>query len=289
MGSVKKNKRYVGLKKYNKLVSTLVKDRKKRKEAYDISEIRSLASSIYPNFKETSLKGLKKKDILSAKPTKLLPTQRKYVKEVEPDLIFPEELSSLEDRYYFDLFDMLGVIETQTSNNIFFVSTIKGSENLEFQGGNQLPPSLDIFYQKNFSQFVKYIDTLRSKNKIDYDSIRIIATPPKKEKGKYVSYIIITNSEGEKIDDETNDLFDGFDPTVDYSFLAPAKEIKGTKPKKESEITDIDFEIKKEQIKANKEVEMARLKQIDKYYQDALSGKISWERYDKMIEDLYRK
>jgi hypothetical protein len=38
---------------------------------------------------------------------------------------------------------------------------------------------------------------------------------------------------------------------------------------------------------------MERLKLLDKYYQDALKGEknggISWERYDKMIEDLYRK
>ena len=289
MGSVKKNKRYAGLKKYNKLVSTLVKDRKKRGESYQISDIRALASSIYPNFKETPLKSLRKRDILSATPRKLLPTQRKFVKEVEEEVIFPEQLSNLEDRYYFDLYDMLGVIETQTSNNINFVSKVIGSENLEFQGGTQLPPSLDIFYQSNFSQFVKYVDVLRAKKQIDYDSIRVICTNPKKEKGKYVSYIIITNSEGENLDEDTQGLFDNFDPNVDYSILVPKKEVKGKQPTQEAPSVQPNIEIEKAKIKAQQEVEMARLKQIDRYYQDALSGKITWERYDKMIEDLYRK
>lgn len=288
MGIVKNKKRYSGLIKYNKLVSTLVKDKKKRKETYQISDIRALASSIYPNFKETPLKRLKKRDILSAKPQKLLPTQRKYVAEEEPDIVFPDELTDLEERYYFDIYKMLGTIEAETSNNITFISKVEGSENIEFQGGTQLEPTLDLFYQTNFSQFVKYIDVLRNQNKIDYSSLRVICTNPEKVKGKYVSYIIITDAEGNSdLDDDLKTLIDGFDPTMDYSVFtkkdeAPTAPVEPKKPSKKDAI-----EIAK--IEAQERIEMRRLELIDKYYQDALAGKISWDRYDKMIADLYKK
>ena len=288
MGSVKNKKRYIGLIKYNRLVSTLVKDKKKRKESYQISEIRQLASSIYPNFKETPLKRLKKRDILSAQPKKLLPTQRKYIAEEEPELVFPDELTDLEERYYFDIYKMLGTIEAETSNNITFISKVEGSENLEFQGGTQLEPSLDLFYQSNFSQFVKYIDVLRNQNKIDYSSLRVICTDPEKVKGKYISYIIITDAEGNSdLDDDLKTLIDGFDPTMDYSVFTkkdetPPTPVESKKPSKKDAI-----EIAK--IEAQERIEMRRLELIDKYYQDALAGKISWDRYDKMIADLYRK
>lgn len=293
MGSVKNKKRYSGLIKYNRLVSTLVKDRKKRKESYQISDIRALASSLYPNFKETPLKGIKKKDILSAKPQKLLPTQRNYQPEEEVIIIFPDELTDLEERYYFDTYKMLGVIEAETSNDVTFISKIKGSEDLEFKGGTQLQPTLDAFYQTNFAQFVKYIDVLRGQNKIDYSSIRIICTPPEKVKGKYISYIIATNSEGDqKLEPEIKTLLDEFNPDIDYSVFIPKKEAvssKKQKPTPEAPETQVQLA----QIQAQKDIELERLKLIDKYYQDALKGEknggISWDRYDKMIADLYRK
>jgi len=294
MGIVKNKKRYSGLKKYNKLVSTLVKDKKKRKESYQISDIRALASSIYPNFKETPLKSLRKRDILSAKPQKLLPTQRNYIAEEEPELVFPDELTDLEERYYFDIYKMLGTIEAETSNNITFISKVEGSEDLEFQGGTQLNPSLDIFYQDNFSQFVKYIDILRNENKIDYSSIRVICTAPEKKKGKYISYIIVTNSDGEEeLDPDLKNLLDGFDPNKDYSVFTKKEETKPTPPEESKKPKGKIDELELAKIQAQERIEMERLKLLDKYYQDALKGEknggISWERYDKMIADLYRK
>ena len=45
-------KRTLGLKKYNRLVSLLVKEKKKKKEEYDIKELRLQASELYKEVRE---------------------------------------------------------------------------------------------------------------------------------------------------------------------------------------------------------------------------------------------
>ena len=57
---MKKGKKNLsGLKKWNKIVSILVKDYKKRGQSYDIKEVRRLASSVYSDFKEVAPSKLK--------------------------------------------------------------------------------------------------------------------------------------------------------------------------------------------------------------------------------------
>ena len=61
MGKQKKN--ISGLKKWNKIVSILVKDYKKRGEVYNIQEVRKLASSVYKDFREVTPSKLKVTDV----------------------------------------------------------------------------------------------------------------------------------------------------------------------------------------------------------------------------------
>jgi len=56
-------KQVLGLKKYNKIVSILVKDAKKRKEEYDIKDIRSQASLAYKQVKELPYKKINLKQL----------------------------------------------------------------------------------------------------------------------------------------------------------------------------------------------------------------------------------
>jgi hypothetical protein len=59
----KAKKNISGLKKWNKIVSILVKDYKKSGESYDIRDVRALASSVYKDFKEKPLRQVKIKDV----------------------------------------------------------------------------------------------------------------------------------------------------------------------------------------------------------------------------------
>lgn len=61
MGKQKKN--ISGLKKWNKIVSILVKDYKKKGQVYDIKQVRSLATSIYKDFREVSPSKIKISDV----------------------------------------------------------------------------------------------------------------------------------------------------------------------------------------------------------------------------------
>lgn len=61
MGKPKKN--ISGLKKWNKIVSILVKDYKKRGESYDIQQVRKLASSVYKDFRQVTPSKLKVSEV----------------------------------------------------------------------------------------------------------------------------------------------------------------------------------------------------------------------------------
>lgn len=64
----KQKKKYniLGLKKYNKVLSILIKNKKKNKEKYDINDLRKQASFVYKDYKEVPLKNIKVKDVLSS-------------------------------------------------------------------------------------------------------------------------------------------------------------------------------------------------------------------------------
>ena len=230
MGSIKKQqKRLSGLKKYNRIVSTLVKDRKKKGEAYQLSEIRQLASSLYPNFKETPLKGITKKGVLSASPKKLLISQRGYKKEKaeEPEYTLPSSFTDPNERYYYDLADLIGAIETQVPNDVYFVSQLAGSEGVTIQGGTKIEPSIDAFYTQNFQNLVAYLDKQRNLGQFKDDSggdFRIVCTPAVKDKknNRWISQIVMTDPDGnefgsDEFDPDASGIMDEFNPNEKYA------------------------------------------------------------------------
>lgn len=301
MGGIKKNqKRYQGLRKYNRIVSYLVNDRKKRKIPYEIAEIRQLASSIYPNFKETQFSKIGKRAVISAEPFK----KSILLKKEEKLPTFPSELSDPDERYYWGLFDMLSLIQNATlkEDNLFFQSEISGQEDMLIQGGVKLEPNPEEFYKQNFKNFVNFLDKQRKEDKIDLGSgseLRIIATKPVKVKDQWISTIKIVNSEGNSdITDELKDILDEYQPAQKYEGSARVKQakIKEPSPVKLSASEQIEMEkikaterVALEKIKSDEKVRLERVAKMDKYYQDALAGKITWERYDKLVDDLFRE
>ena len=122
MGKIKrKQEQLSGLKKYNLIVSTLVKDKKKSGEIYDLKDVRKQASSIYPNFKDKPLRSIRKRDIRTATPVGLLPRQRGYKKQVQVPYLDESLTDPSNETYYFNLGAFPGKIETLSSNEIFFL------------------------------------------------------------------------------------------------------------------------------------------------------------------------
>jgi hypothetical protein len=285
MGITKKNaKKYAGVRKYNKIIRIIVKDKKKRGEKYDFKDVQKYASSIYPNFKETSYKSLKISSVLSAKPTELLSTQRNAPKLTETPPFFPLSLISPDDRYYFDVASMIKDIEAKTSNEIFFISEVLGSEGLIFQGGTQLPVD---FYNKNFQNIVTFLDKKRSEKKIDYTDIRILCTPPKRNlKTKiWESKIILTDSDGnigETIEPSIKAVLDEFDPNEKYTFtkIEFVKPVKvAGKPTPAAE--QVFLQESKERIDVEKQ------KTLQKALEMVQKKEMTWDQYDKLLSRLY--
>ena len=311
MGGIKKKKRYQGLRKYNRLVSYLVQDRKKRKIPYEISEIRQLASSIYPNFKNTQYSRIGKRAVVSAEPFK----KSILLKKEEKLPTFPSELSEPDERYYWGLFDMLNLIQNATlkDDNLFFNSEITGQEDLLIQGGVKLEPTPELFYKENFKNFVNFLDKQRKADKIDLGSgseLRIIASQPVKDKDRWISTIKIVNTEGNQdLSDELKDVLAEYSPEQKYEGSAKPKPTKTKEPSPAKLSASEQIEIEKikaqerfatEKIKSEERIALEREKtirdrnaKIEKLYQLALKGEknggISWERYDKLVDDLFRE
>lgn len=285
MGSFKKNRQRVsGLRKYNKIVSTLVKDYKKRGQSYDIKDVRRTASSIYPNFKETPFKSLKKRQILTATPKGLLKTQRGYVKEVAPYL--DDSLTTPSpDNYYFGLGTFPFDFKTLASNEIYFKSTISDPDLPLLQGGVDQPVDL---YPRYFAPFVNFIDRSRKEGKIDYVDLHVICTEPEKDPktNKWISTIIVTNPDGDELDPDLQGIIDEFDPTATYEELPkpPPAEKKEKKAKPEDEIT---LQIEKERAKTAQAIaEEEKAKTIRLALEMLQKGQISHNTFDEIIGKL---
>ena len=194
MGGIRRKSNYQGLRKYNRIVSFLVQDLKKKKTPYNISEIRKLASSIYPNFKNSQYSKITKRSVVvGIKPKKSDPQPKKPT--------FPAELTNPSERYYWATFDMLLLIQNATlkADNLFFTSSIDGQENLEIQGGVPIEPDVQEFYKQNFKNFINFLDKKRKEDKIDLGSgseLRIIATEPVFINKRWNSEIVLVDQDG---------------------------------------------------------------------------------------------
>ena len=307
MGSTRKNRnRYQGLRKYNRIVSFLVKDRKKKNIPYDLTEIRQLASSIYPNFKDTQYSKINKKSVVFGKPSSKkiisVPSGKKPT--------FPSELSDPSERYYWGLFDLILLIQNATlkEDNLFFESEIAGQEDLSIQGGVPIEPNPEEFYRKYFKNFVNFLDIKRKEGEIDLGSgsaLRIVATEPKKFKDKWVSLIQVTDADGNSdLPDEVEAVLLQYNPSEIYQGGSAPKEGKKSQTSQKMSASE---QIEIEKIKAQERYAIEKLKseeriatetektkrdrnaKIEKLYEKALNGEISWDRYDKLVDDLFRE
>ena len=288
MGKIKrKQEQLSGLKKYNLIVSTLVKDKKKSGEIYDLKDVRKQASSIYPNFKDKPLRSIRKRDIRTATPVGLLPRQRGYKKQVQVPYLDESLTDPSNETYYFNLGAFPGKIETLSSSEIFFDSSISNPELPMIQGGTQQSPDQ---YRKYFSNFVNYIDKQRALKKIDYNDLRVICTPPVRnpKTGVWTSRIIVTDPFGEELEPDLKEIIDNFDPLTPISPEPIKPTGKGQLPKgstkEELEVierikaTELNIEkSKEEQIKAQVIADALKMLQ---------EGKISHETFDKILSKI---
>ena len=92
-GRKKSHRQPSPLKKYNRIVSLLVKDAKKRKEDYDIKDIRLQASQTYKEVKELPIKKINLKRI-KEKPVKEVSEKEVEVTAVDvPDYWFNDQIN----------------------------------------------------------------------------------------------------------------------------------------------------------------------------------------------------
>lgn len=284
----KRLQRTSGIRKYNLIVSSLVKDKKRKKESYTISEIRSLASSIYPNFKNESYSSLKKTKgrILRASPVE------KILKEKEETPEIPERLLDFDQNYFFDAYKVLDAISRETSNKITFTSDISGLEDFQLKGGDDLEPSPSEFYQNTFGNIVNYFNKLVSLKSLDYTDIRIVCTPPKKVFGKWKSKILIVDDSGNKPGDENFNpellvALNKYNPKEEYT-KPPEVEKKPTK--KPSEESKTDAETKKFIAQQQKEekIEIEKQKTIRVALNMVSENKMTWDQFDELMKKLYQ-
>jgi hypothetical protein len=309
MGNIKKSQ-YQGLRKYNRIVSYLVKDKKKRGVEYNLAEIRKLASSIYPNFKTTNYSRIGKRAVVSAEPFKkiivLTPSEKQPT--------FPSALSDPDERYYWGIYDMLQQIQNETlkDDNLFFTSDIAGLENLNFQGGVKLEPDFDKFYQATFKNLVNFFDKQRKAEKIDLGSgsnLRVLCTKPEKKGDKWISKIVFSDAEGnQNLPDEVNDVIKEYDPAIKYAGFTKPKEPAKQQPAPTKLSATEQIEIEKikaqerfaiEKIKSEERIAIEkektsqlRAEKMAELWKLAVKGEknggISWDRYDKLVDDLFR-
>ena len=227
----RKSKRNVGVRKYNKIVSTLVKNKKKRGEEYNIRDVQVYASSLYPNFKKVPLSRITQKAILSATPQPLLQTQRQQKKK---DVI--TILSTDVPNHWFDQFINWWDIGTHIAdfNNTYpeIPIVIKSPDNeLAIKGkiGTYQGSELQDFVEKLREEF---------DNK---SGIQLIGSPAwKKSKNKKFAFWGTEDVEFPKVPD----------------FTDVTKEVK-----EEVEIREKDLEIKKK-TKKKEEKPLPKTKKV---------------------------
>lgn len=211
-------------------------------------------------------------------------------------------LTSPDDTYYFNLVNLINGLTTKASNEIYFRSEIPGSEGFGLiQGGTQQPDGL---YAEHFKNFVSFIDQQRKNNLIDYGDLRVLCTQPEYDpKLKiWISRIVIADPSGNygkdsDLDAQVLGVLSAFDSETTYLETLPKLYEKKTKEKR-SKSDDQAIEIEK--IKAQKEIEVERLKAqtaieiekektLQKAMELVMQGKMTWERYDELLDRLYPK
>jgi len=289
MGESKKKKlqRTSGIRKYNLIVSSLVKEKKRKKEPYSISEIRKYASSIYPNFKTDTYSSLKKNKgrILRVEPIEKIEKTKDEIPE------YPERLTDPDQNYFFDVSQMLNALSNETSNKISFTSDIPGLEDFKMKGGDELLPNSSVFYQGTFANIVNYFNKLVNSKAIDYTDVRIVITKPKKLFGKWQSKITIVDSSGNRIGS------DEFDPNLSAQlnkydknevYISPPRQ-KEKKPSAPELKSDLEQKKQIAEIEKQERIEIEKQKTIQIALKMVSDGKMNWEQFDELMLRLYSK
>tara|TARA_Y100001937_G_scaffold11332_1_gene14012 strand:- start:1640 stop:2542 length:903 start_codon:yes stop_codon:yes gene_type:complete len=170
-------KRVLGLKKWNKIVSALVKDYKKRKETYDIKEVRKEASQIYKSFKSVPLSKISQKKVKKTKST-----LGKLPKDLKPNTIrilatdIPKsEIDKVGGYRYFELEGILDFnnkfpevpILIKTPDNELKINGLIGA-----YGGSELSNFVNIElreeYDEEYDTIFESSVALQEKNNLPY-------------------------------------------------------------------------------------------------------------------------
>jgi hypothetical protein len=284
----KRLQRTSGIRKYNLIVSSLVKDKKRKKESYSISDIRKLASSIYPNFKGETYSSLKKTKgrILKASPIE------KIAKEADEIPEIPERLLDIDQNYFFDTYKLLDAISRETSNQIEFTTDISGLEDFSIKGGDDLEPTPSIFYQNTFGNIVNYFNKLVSNKQLDYTDIRIVCSKPKKINGKWKSKIQILDSDGNKpgsanFNPELLIALEKYNNKETYTKPPETKKKPTKKELSEQAQQEIDAQKFIAQQQKEERIEIEKQKTIQIALGLVEKGKMSWEQFDTLMKTLY--
>lgn len=150
-----KAKKVAGLKKWNKIVSILVKDYKKQKLPYDIKEVRAEASAIYKKgFKAVVPSKLRVKDVIKTKKEVGIPKILEVdASNIDQELWFRDETGG--DK--FGLFFNVGNWATKLSNAYPTIPIMVVTKN------NQSAPLIIQGYQGSYdgSPFQELVENMR--------------------------------------------------------------------------------------------------------------------------------
>ena len=280
--SYKRKKKHKKIKGVKYLAYKLIKYYPSRYKSYNqaLPRARELYSQIRSEGDKVNVKSFFKYQRKHRKPK----LQEPYL---DDDLKNPDA-----DNFYYNLGQFGDKSKTLSSNELFFKSTISDSDLPLIQGGVDTDPDL---YKKYFSNFVNFLDQKRKENEIDLTSsgdIRIICTNPEydENEGKWISNIIVTNSDGSELDEDYKKVIDQFDPNELYlttSYEDWKKSKTETKPGKASADVEAQLQIKKEELKIKKaEEEIKKASVIQKALELLEKGLISHEQFDTIISKL---
>lgn len=241
--------------------------------------------------------------------------KRKRQKEDIPEKPeLDEDLSS--PQHWFMLPDYPNWISNRSPKELFFKSNIS-EEGLPYLQGGTLFEEGDV-YDIYFRDFVNYINSLKALTsaelKMYEEEWYIMCTDPEysEEEKIWISTIISVDQDGDPngygFDPKEPSKRAGLQGEIDFTKEEEAKKPKKgeeeEKPSEKSKLKgDQEFQLRKMELEKEilfeknktKMLEIEEIKARDKErrnkiiedaYKQALQGKITWERYDKIVGDL---
>jgi hypothetical protein len=275
--SRKKKRKYKKIKGVKYLAYKLLKYYPSRYKTYTsaLPRAKELLSQIKSTGERVNIKSFFKFQRKHRKPT--------IAPYLDDDLMSPDA-----DNLYFNLGQIDEKIKTLSSNELFFQSTISDDDLPLIQGGKE--QDVD-FYKQYFSNFVNFLDQKRKSKEIDYDDIRIVCTAPEfdSKQKKWISKIVITDPNGNPLDDDLKKIIGEFNPNQLYlpTLSEIQKQEKETKKTKASAELEAQLKLEQEKSKTKKaEEEIKKAEVIKKALELLEKGIITHEQFDNIINKL---